>query len=224
MSDIFFPYDEDQIRYDTELERVLKQYDDAVREEKHLLIRKIYEFEHSNFIYIDCGLSAARDFTPAIRIKHKYDDDNRISFNPTQWLFFIKKLKLIVNSNYSQNEEQCLDSVEVSIVDIIKKVVKVNQNSKIFYLMEYDVLEIIKMEKVLLKIVDTLYQLDFNNYYFKVLESIEEILNKNNFNVPFIEVVEAFCNINNSIQSYCLFECLLYLKEKVLNDIHNLGY
>lgn len=219
---------ESDTQYDAELERILARYEEAVRKEKRLINSTRYELNHPCAFSIECGLSAARTFNPAVRIINKFNDDSNISFNKEEWDEFIKIIQKSVVDYFEAEpaSEQFVFELNENISVTmgmegyhIKMVVLTGSypsSTTNFHMMKSDIMEVLQLDRLVSKKLIMLSNLDFCNYYYRVLENLGDI--KENFHLPVLDLIYTFCFVNDSIESYCMFECLQYLGDKVLYD------
>jgi hypothetical protein len=82
-------------------------------------------------------------------------------------------------------------------------------------LMEEDIIEILRIDTLLSAKLEMLRRLN-------LLKSVNRIMMENNCNnLSVIEIARIVCNSNNSVENYCMPECLFYLSEGVMYDFNN---
>lgn len=168
---------------------------------------------------IDCGLSGVRNFEPSVRISNNEDSQNlgrkvSISFDSKQWLLFIEILKL--------NEANDIRFIEdISIVTTTVngfKILHVSRNDNNLYFISQDVSNIVELHDQFIKSrLEMLLNLNFQAYYKKFLNAI--VTMKKHSVQSIEELITIFCNLNSSIENLILCECMIFIKDKILNEI-----
>jgi hypothetical protein len=94
------------------------RYEEAIKKEKKMLCNTRYDFEHLRFCtyFIECGLSPARNFEPAIQINDGCD--HRISFNVFEWLEFTKTLVHIIEEEEKEITTQFWENFTINVIPI----------------------------------------------------------------------------------------------------------
>jgi hypothetical protein len=78
-------------------------------------------------------------------------------------------------------------------------------------LMEEDIIEILRIDTLLSAKLEMLHKFNFFTYYYNLLKSVNRIMMENNCNnLSVIEIARIVCNSNNSVENYCMQECLFY--------------
>jgi hypothetical protein len=188
--------------------------------------------EHLRFCiyFIECGLSPARNFEPAIQINDCCD--HRISFNVFEWFEFTKTLIHIIEEEGKEKEitTQFWENFTINVIPINYKSndsfktrkITLTKNSTYLILMEEDIIEILRIETLLSTNLEMLHKFNFFTYYYNLLKTVNRIMMENNCNnLSVIEIARIVCNSNNSVENYCMQECLFYLSERVMYDFNN---
>lgn len=220
---------ENHYSYDDELERMWNKYQDDIQEEKYYILNSTFNLHNDSCIYIECGLSPARDFKPAIKLKYKYNKDIQISFDMIEWVQVVNHFKNII--------EHYKDCDEIPLITIWEntsifantynniKIIHLSKAGTTLFLLECDIQGILFLESNLCKKQQMLNDLNFMDYYCNVLKEFSSVISENdykhNVNIVVLNMIKVFCQFNKSIKSYCLHECLIYLHDKVLYDIEN---
>jgi hypothetical protein len=195
-----------------------------------MLCNTRYDFEHLRFCiyFIECGVSPARNFEPAIQINDGCD--HRISFNVFEWLEFTKTLIHIIEEEEKEITTQFWENFTINVIPINYKSndsfktrkITLTKNSTYLMLMEGDIIEILRIDTLLSAKLEMLHKLIFFTYYYNLLKSVNRIMMENNCNnLSVIEIARIVCNSNNSVENYCMQECLFYLSERVMYDFNN---
>lgn len=202
---------EDEILYDAELNRVLEKYDAAVKSETHYLLNSKYQLEIDcglgpAILHVDSGISLARNFAPAVKLTC---NDCVIPFDDWQWESFIAVI---------ENNEQRDCGLEIIRGEDEWKITSISKWSNCMHFSETDLKKIIELNhRLISNRLEMLKNLRMPFYYHKFLIIIKELVqNSQNSTEDFIN---AFCQINPSIESYIILECMYFYKNKVLNDI-----
>jgi hypothetical protein len=100
--------------------------------------------------------------------------------------------------------------------------ITLTKNSTYLILMEEDTIEILRIDTLLSAKLEMLHKLKFFTYYYNLLKSVNRIMMENNCNnLSVIEITRIVCISNNSVENYCMQECLFYLSEGVMYDFNN---
>lgn len=102
----------------------------------------------------------------------------------------------------------------------IKYNISVTKYGETLLLVESDVQELVYVQNFLLSKLNMLYNPNFVSFYVYILKDFRKFCDKNNLsNLVVLDLVELYCIHNNSIQSDCLYECLIKNKNKLLIDL-----
>ncbi|KAJ8914869.1 hypothetical protein NQ315_014882 [Exocentrus adspersus] len=132
--------DSDSEEYSKELDEILARYERAASMEGIYLLHTVFPLL-TNCMLIQCGLSPARSFTPAIIIQHMYKP-LKLSFSIYEWNALMELLQQLVDNFFSAPIEgypdeydpvmhKCDDSIFVST--------HVCENVKVLSIKKYDV-------------------------------------------------------------------------------------
>lgn len=181
----------------------------------------------STTIDILCGLNPLKHFEPVVKIKNTVDETN-ITFNYFEWEALVIKMDLLLRQflNNSEVNENCHLSVfgtmqlQGIVSSINGKCLQICKNGfENFHLSREDVSNILEINYIVSSNIDLLKDLNFSEYYFKVLVIVNDIMRLYD-NVNPLYLLTSFCNLSlNSIHSYCFRECLYFYKDKVLHDL-----
>lgn len=182
---------------------------------------------------IECGLSEARNFEPAVRIIN-LADRSCISFNTTEWGAFVSYLRQLVTDFFDSDVElenmvTELDSDENIKIENTKfldaKIVKVSSCARTpstsFYLSESLVKEIIKLNAAIIKYrLETMNGMHFFKFYKNFLNITNRLLLQSNYELNPENVLTAFCQIlSSNPENDCMRECWFYHKNKMIVDL-----
>lgn len=217
----------DYEQLENDLNDILHRYEEAARRERRTLLLKIvHPIDCHTPIKIATGLSAAWDFTPVVRLSSKVAENINLSFNMMEWIRFVEKLQETLNDDYEINAtQQWINEIEVTVTRIgdennFYKLVEIKQNDVLFYFRTCEILEILNFEKLIIKRLENLQKLEFCNFYYVMLSTLHNIMIDKSL-AAFQDAVLTFCNMNNTLESYCLYECIYYFKDKLFSDFEN---
>lgn len=219
--------------YDKELNEILARYEEAASKETIYLLHTVFPLS-TNYIQIQCGLSPARCFCPAVIIQHNFKPI-RISFSTFEWSTFIELLRHLQIKFFATSIEGHRDEYEpvthpcgdyITISQLIyedMKMLSIFRHGITVDLFEQDVNELLKMDKSLLsQRITMLDSLNFCEYYYSVLDMISNWLKSNKISSNVEEIILGFCEISNgTLLSNALCEYLYFYKNSVLNDLSN---
>lgn len=137
-----------------------------------------------------------------------------ISFDSKQWLLFIEILKL--------NEANDIRFIEdISIVTTTVngfKILHVSRNDNNLYFISQDVSNIVELHDQFIKSrLEMLSNLYFQAYYKNFLNAIVALKTHSVKSID--ELITIFCNLNSSIENLILCDCMIFIKDKILNEI-----
>ncbi|KAK9870124.1 hypothetical protein WA026_006215 [Henosepilachna vigintioctopunctata] len=171
---------------------------------------------------IDCGLSAARNFSPAVKISTDelsiyFDKKISISFDYMQWLMLIEILNL-----QEENDIRSIDDIIISTTTINGfKMIHLSRNESHLHLINEDISKIFDYNYRFLKNrLELMIMYKFDDYYKKFIRIISEI--SKDISRPIRELINLFCNSNPSIHNCILNEALLFVENKILYDINQI--
>ncbi|KAK9892379.1 hypothetical protein WA026_019831 [Henosepilachna vigintioctopunctata] len=117
---------------DTELNRILKMYDDKVMNETKFILSADFTL---NKLIIYCGLSPARDFCPSVKLIHSNEE---ISFDYKEGTSLMNLIQNVEHLNESGAEVN-------SVVWGENKLTVISKYNKVLYFSEQDVEDVLKM-------------------------------------------------------------------------------
>ncbi|KAJ8914706.1 hypothetical protein NQ315_017415 [Exocentrus adspersus] len=132
--------DSDSEEYSKELDEILARYERAASMERIYLLHTVFPLL-TNCLLIQCGLSPARSFTPAIIIQHMYKP-LKLSFSIYEWNALMELLQQLVDNFFSAPIEGCpdeYDPVMHKCDDNIFVSTHVCENVKVLSIKKYDV-------------------------------------------------------------------------------------
>lgn len=218
--------------YCRESDRFTEDYRrNVIKENEYILCSS---FDASDLVFsIECGLSASRNFQPAIRILNNLDK-TKISFSVGEWNNFIGHLRNIVEEYFGADSQQENIFVDLNTDEMIKlqtssfmgsKIVKVTSTAQLpsttMYLSEASVKQILKISGLILKHrIELLLNLKFITFYNNFLETVNKLLIQSNYELNPENIIKALCDtLTDNGESYCLRECWFYYKTKMLDDL-----
>lgn len=176
---------------------------------------------------ISCGLNPMKHFEPVVKIQNTVNEAN-ITFSYFEWESLIFKMDLLFQQFLNNNDanENChlpvFGNMQLHgiVSNINGKYLQICKNGfDDFQLSREDVSKILEITYIVSSNIDLLKDLNFSQYYFKVLVIVNDIM-KLYDNVNPLYLLTSFCNLSlNSIHSYCFRECLFFYKDKVLHDL-----
>lgn len=204
-----------------EVNRILNQYEEAVRNEKYLLLSTHFVIEP--MYMLRCGLSPLRFFKPVVQIVNQLDQSNVIFMDRFEWYDFILLLNRIVqhNPDVPLIPVQFGSNLKLSVLPIPNiKMVVLSKKDVCHYFTENEVLQLLAVDnKINIKIN---YLLKFNMLacYYRFLDDVNELLLKYNYIFNPVDIMKSLCNLSNEIETYTIFELLSLDEEFVLADLY----
>ena len=223
-------FSSDDSGYWEEVDRISEQYREAAQHEDRYIYENAINIKNSTYKIVT-GFSSARGYVPAIRILlnalNVFTKPDNISFNKEDWDDFITYLQQFVIEyfdNKVDSEEEEIQFCEYSILKspfLGNKMLKVTNGFSTFYFSEETVREIININNSLISSqLDLLHSLNFNHFYNIFLNVTNNILSESNYELPPYPIMLNLCDLyRDNIQTYCMRECLIYYRDKVLNDL-----
>lgn len=197
-------------------------YDLAIEAEKTFLLNTSFKTYH---LSIDCGISVARDFTPAVRLS---TNKQQLTLNSNEWHELLAILEdLLENEFCNSSNGECTPrdiwpDISVSIHTVLsEKTVCLTKKEVLIFMHEIDLCELIQFKYLLASRISMLSTLNFGVYYYNVLENFSK---NNSRNMALVDMIKFLCNSHTSVSNYTLLECFLYNKEKMLNDYNKYKY
>lgn len=205
---------------------------EKILQEKHYLLCSVYKLENFSF-RIECGISGARSFEPAIKLVTEVDDTN-ISFDETEWYIFTTHLRAFINQTFKTTDEMEKYFINLASSEQVKlqgcnimgnKVLKVTSLAQpaltSFYLSEQLIEEVLRLNALLVRRkVETLHRLNFLTFYNNFIGMVRKLVFQSNYELSAETVASAFCDIlTDSVESYCMRECYFYYKTQVLEAL-----
>lgn len=209
---------------DSEIERILSEYEKTLKFNSSLLLLNGFKLTNSSY-RIECGLSPARNFLPAIIIRQ---NDDEMIFNTIEWAQLIEELQKLYSSFLTAEESEMSRPISIGDTTTINKVIcgnekqlKFMQRLNSFYLSAKDINELLKIDLALVSHrVEMLINLNFSYYYYNVLHSLKECFNYSSTSSPsltIVEILNVFCeSTDNSLLSNALREYLYFYKEDII--------
>lgn len=190
-----------------QLTRLNKEIEQEIR-----YINEIHYTCASHFeIYV--GLSVVRDFQPAVKLLNTITNQN-ISFDKYYWNRFLIMLKRCFVDD-KESEAGCIKEDESDFrIEYEEfrdtKLFKVTNNLEVsLYIEKETATEILKLERIIDYRLGILNEMDFYNFYYNTLIQIKSC----NRSIDYI--FGLVTSKPNVLQMYCLFECLIYYREKI---------
>lgn len=212
-----------------------EQYRKQLLKEKKFIFESNFDIK-DNIFSIQCGLSNARNFQPAVKLLNK-TDNTRISFNTNEWNSFLKHLKdIYFNYFESDNQETVIINLEsdelISLQTskfLSEKVLKITSEaelpSKCFYFSKKTIKDILNLSACIIKYrLEMLQNIDFPTFYNKFLDTINRMILQSNYELHPEQVITSYCEIlGYNLESYCLRECWFYYKDHMMRDLDNIS-
>lgn len=231
-----FSSDADSSDYWQEIDRVNEQYRKAVQNEERYIYENVNSVKNSAYNIIT-GLSAVRGYVPAVKVllnvNHVFTKPDNISFIRQDWDDFITYLQQFITDYFdkevdSEEEEEEIQFSEYSILKspfIGNKMLKVTNGFSTFYLSADTVRELMCINKLVSTHMDLLHTICFDYFYNNFLNVTNNILSESNYELQPYNIILRLCDLYPcSIQTYCMRECLIYNRDKVLNDLDRKMY
>lgn len=183
----------------------------------------------STTINLLCGLNPLKYFEPVVKIQSTVVEAN-ITFTYFEWESLILKMDLMLreflsNTEVNQNYElSVLGNIQlrgnISFDDTTDKWLQICKNGfDDFHLTKEEVSKILELDYIVSYNIEFLKDLNFYQYYFKVLVIVKEITGLYD-NVNPLYLLKSFCSLSyKSIHGCCFRECLFFYKDKVLHDL-----
>lgn len=198
--------------YDIQLNRVLKMYNDAAKNEKNFILNTQFRIEtEQSILLIDCGLSSARHFSPSVKISC---GEEVLSFDREEWPYFIRMME---NAQIGELTREFDVTVLRECEE--RELIFVSKWNNNIYFSKRDVMELLKLNSVITSRLEMLRNIDFTSYYYKFMMIVKDICADNVDSIE--DVIRGYCDINITVQSYAMIECLYFIKQKVLNDVNS---
>lgn len=218
-------FDDDEIEQD--VNDILNLYEITETSEQQYIHST--QLKCSAAINLLCGLSAVRHFEPVVKIQNTVLEVN-ITFTSFEWESLILKMDLMFreflnNTEINQNYQlPVLGNMQlrgiVSSIDNTDRCLEISKNGfDAFNLSREEVSKVLELDYIVSSNIELLKDLNFSQYYFKVLVIIKEIITVYH-NMNPLYILKSFCNLSfNSIHSYCFRECVFFHRDKVLHDL-----
>lgn len=217
-----------EIDYMAEVDRALNMFEAMSKDEKYFLLKSSFKVPKTTF-ELGCGLSPARSFSPVIILKQT---NQQLIFSTYEWAEMMDVFHDLLTDFFScqdtRNGEvhppiKCGEFVHISklIYDENIKQLMVMKHLRVLYLMQEDVMEIIRMDSGLLSAqVNFLEDLNFCMYFHNVLDNIRNMLPSTKLSV--LELLDnvSKCTSHNVLHGNALREYLYFYKEKIVNDFN----
>lgn len=220
--------------YWTSLENYYEKFIKKIKSEGSLIDNSFYEIAGSHY-ELHCGMSFARHFEPVVRLVNNRNRLN-ISFSRLEWLDLIEQIKTLYK-NFFDNEIELLeeeeDSSEVSIfsdekvklskvIFMDEKALKIsNFDEKTFYLKKQNLKKILEIDSLILSSkLTTLKNRNFMSFYTSVMDLIKRLTIHVTAPSEKQKILETFFeNLQCSVESTNLRECLLFYKDTIFTEI-----
>lgn len=214
--------------YDHQLDKLFHRYEEALRCETYLLCNVDFDSLLVDFT-IQCGLSSAINFEPAIRLVKQ---DERISFCASEWIEFVGVLRHL-NCVYF-NEETVTSTPRFytfwwdatltlnNDCDVFKSIV-ISRNNISFNFTKYDVIETLSMQTSILIEIEQLLKMCFHSYYDRLLTCVNGMIEigQGVDDTEVLAIVKSLCKITNDgndMQNKCMNEMISYYSSKIILD------
>lgn len=215
--------------YDDQLNKLFNYYEEAIQRETFLLCNVKIENLLVNFT-INCGLSPAMNFEPAVQITNQH---GIISFCISEWVEFVRILKQLNDVYFDEKTVASAPHLYAFWLDktltlnddcVVFKSIVLSKNNVNFNFVKFDVIEIISMHLHVLKEIERLLELCFYSYYSKLLASVDGLIKINNSNDDgVLDIMKSLCKISNNendVQNRIINEMLLYYSSKIMLDFN----
>jgi hypothetical protein len=211
---------------EAEIDSVLRQYEDAVKQESHLIFATSHYLKSNSLTAFICGLSAARAFEPAVMLINPLGGSRcNISFSVIEWNSFIEILQYHLHEVCDETPIRfakyidCGQNIQLTLFsnENVNMVSIAGNDMNLFFTSE-DVYEILYTSSLISSRLFLLNNLKFATYYSNFLDLVNRLCDEANI-VNVENFIYAFCDISCSIESYCIRECMHYNKYKVLSDL-----
>lgn len=211
--------------YEHDLDQVLQKYETAAQYENYYLLHTTFP---AGAFEIGCGLSPARTFSPAVILRQPYKTES-ISFGHYEWMDLLEMLKLRNDDFFNEplNANIVLDDYEpvtyscgmfCTVTKLIfddTKFIEIRKHGMWFCLTQDDVMNILEVTDLVTRWIGMLEQLDFMDYYIKVLDIIRPFFISNN-DLWYVKLQNLLDLSNNVMLSNGLREYLFYYKNKFM--------
>ncbi|CAH2011982.1 unnamed protein product [Acanthoscelides obtectus] len=225
------PYEEEEEKkeesvYGAELDRKLRMYENAIQMERYYICNATLKC--GQLYQVHCGLSSARNFELAVKIEYKPDNTGNVQIslstferpmfvNHLKWFRF-ETLEAAAAASVASNVKlTCDENIEISglVCDGIKFVTLSNGHDT-FYFTQQEMQELVRIDSTISFRIEILSPINCLHYYNNVLDTICVLLKNSKHIVSPIDVLKSFYDItSNSIEAYCLRECLYFNIDKV---------
>lgn len=207
----------DDIEVDRILSEYLSEYEKSLKFNRSLLLLNTFKLTNSSYV-IECGLSPARNFLPAI-ILRQYQDE--MIFNNLEWSQLMDKMQKFLASEEVDINASIGNTTISKVNHDAENQMKFIQRLTCFYLSHKDIQELVKIDLSLVSYrVAMLSNLNFSYYYYNVVHSLKECFNYNTtvtHSMNIVEILNVFCeSTDNSLISNALREYVYFYKEDII--------
>lgn len=210
---------------------------EKISKEAYLIHEITHKIPGSSF-QVSCGLSTARDFAPAVRLESTCNitgSELFITLLDIGWREFITHVKACLKDYFENitNENSCEKNITFSTgIEDFKIKCYQDSNQKILILQDFRDCMLDFTEEILNCILDiedliecqlaVLKSLDFLTFYTCVLKNTQELFQMYKNTSSYMDIIKIILYPLNTTNAYCMYECLHYNFEKILNDINTL--
>lgn len=233
-TDVVREYQQSPDYYWDDIDKICDAYTTRILSESDFLLNSCYDIGQ-NVFSLQCGLSPARDFEPAIKILKK-TDGAKITFCVIEWEDFVQQLRKFIETYFDKNLDPDTAPVLIESNDKIKiqpstflnakiLIVTTQMEAQTFYLSEVIVREIIKISGIIIKNrISLLKRINFLSFYRNFLHLTNKLQIYANYQLSPDNIMSAFCEIlTDSLEANAMHDCLFYYKTKMLEDLSALN-